>query len=292
MKRFPILGGLLIIPAALMLVAVGCNTGGPKGADKGAAADKGKDKGGDKGGEKGGDKGGAKGKNEPITTPLEATVSGTVKFKGKAPERVDVKALLEHKDADACKKGDTKEQLWIVDNDGGVDNVVISLAPPSGKKFDLDKVKDLSKKTVHLDQPACAYVPHVVALWPEVQPLVAKNTATVNHNVKIEGGPVIGTKDFTILPGKDSGEVWLKGAGETVINTTCSIHQFMNAKIALFTHPYFGVTDAKGKYTIKNVPIDTELTVYMWHESMPSKVEQKKMSFKKGDNTVDLEIGK
>jgi hypothetical protein len=279
MQRFPILGVLLLIPALVLFGAVGCS---PKGGDKGDAKDKG-----DKGTAEKGDKPKEKEKTSAITTPLDATVKGVVKFSGKPPERKEIPALLKHKDAPACMKGDDKEQLWIVDNDGGVANVIISLTPPAGKKFDLsDKLKELSKKTVVLDQPACAYVPHVVALWPETQELVSKNDSPVNHNVKIGGSSFVGPFDFTVLPKNETPKISLKGANTDFMQAECSIHGWMNAKIALFKDPYFAVTNDKGEFTIKNVPIDTELTVYMWHESMPKKMEVEKKTFTKGDNPL------
>ncbi len=284
MKRFPILGVLLLIPALMLFGAVGC-TDKNKGTEKTDAKEK--------TGEKG-DKDKTTVKKQDITTPLEATVKGVVKYKGKPPERKDIAAIKEHKDGPNCMKGDTKEQLWIVDNDGGVANVIISLAPPAGAKFTLDdKLKELSKKTLILDQPACAYVPHVVALWPEVQTLVAKNDSPVNHNVKIVGSELIAAKDYTLLPKDKSPEISFKGAGTDFMRAECSIHTWMSAKIALFPHPYFSVTNDKGEFEIKNVPIDTELTVYMWHESTPSKVEVQKMKFAKGPNDLKtIEIPK
>jgi hypothetical protein len=290
MKRFPILGVLLLIPALILFGAVGCTTkdSGSKTTDKTVVET-------DKSDKEKSDK--VKGAAKDITTPLDATVKGVVKYKGTPPERKEIAAVAQNKqDGPTCMKGDTKDQKWIVDNDGGVANVVISLAPPAGKKFHIDdKLKALYPKDVILDQPFCAYVPHVVALWPAVQTLVAKNDSPLNHNVKVVGGDVLGTKDITLTKGKDSGPFFkemLKDAPESIIHAECSIHTWMNAQIALFKHPYFAVTNGKGEFEIKNVPIDTELTVYMWHESMTGKKKVTEMTFKKGDNelkTIDIE---
>ena len=96
----------------------------------------------------------------------DGKITGTVKFKGEAPKMPLEARIAAHKDAEICMMGkgfEKNEQMWIVDDKGGVANVVISLAAPAGKKF--DKLKDDSafKKGVELDQPHCAYVPHVVA---------------------------------------------------------------------------------------------------------------------------------
>ena len=285
MKRFPILGVLLLIPALLLVGLVGCTSSKDKDKDKDKTTVV-----------TGGEKTGGKKTKETITTALDATVTGTVKFKGKAPEMKPIDALLKHTDYKAvCSKGETTDQTWHVGADGAVANVIIILGPPADKKFDTsDKVKELSKLTRVIDQPFCQYMPHVVGLYQDAQTVMAKNSSTVSHNVKITNGGAA-DRDVNLSPSKDTGEIKFSELNnETLVNAGCSIHTFMQAKIAVFNHPYFGVTDDKGKFEIKNVPIDTELTVYMWHESMgglKSKVEQKKMTFKKGDNSLgELEI--
>lgn len=289
MNRTTLLGMLLLIPAILMFGAVGCtNKAKPKDdVDDEPVAKK---------------KVGVQKKGEEIKEDLDATVSGVVKITGKAPAMPEIDAVKKHGDAAFCLKGDVKEQTWHVNNDGRVANVIIILAPPAGKRFS-DKVNDKVKKEVYLDQPVCQYVPHVTGVYATVQKLVAKNDAPVNHNVKIQAGGDVGTIDINLAPKgkdgtiKDTGPINLAGLGkEKLVDARCSIHTWMNAKIAVFDHPYFGVTNDKGEFKIENVPVNTELTVYMWHESMGDlnkKVEQKqKHTFKKGDNSLgELSIG-
>jgi hypothetical protein len=110
-------------------------------------------------------------------------------------------------------------------------------------------------------------------------------------------GPLLGgTKDLLIPPGGKEDITYKNVTTENLLSVECSIHTWMSAKIALFPHPYFARTNSKGEFEIKNVPVDVELTVYKWHESMgelKSKVEEKKMSFKKGDNDLGtIEVGK
>ena len=82
------------------------------------------------------------------------------------------------------------------------------------------------------------------------------------------------------------------GGGEVVIDASCSMHTWMNCKLALFTHPYCATTKADGSFEIPNVPIDEELTVYLWHEGDPKKVEVQKLTPKKGVNELNLSYGK
>ncbi|MYK42740.1 MAG: carboxypeptidase-like regulatory domain-containing protein [Gammaproteobacteria bacterium] len=45
----------------------------------------------------------------------------------------------------------------------------------------------------------------------------------------------------------------------------CDTHTWMKSYILVFNHPFFVVTDEKGKFTLNNVPVGTH-TVRVWHE--------------------------
>jgi plastocyanin len=285
MKRFPILGVLLLIPALALFGVIGCTNKKEDGSKDGAAKDGAK--------EKGKDGATAKGAAEEITTVTDGTVKGVVIFDGTPPKQEVNKAIAAHKEGPACMKGspiDVQEQTWIVNKDGAVANVVISLAPPKGKKYKVtDALKEPFKEAVIVDQPFCAYRPHVVGVLSGVQPIIWKNHFENNHNVKVDGGPLNGVFNEIITP-KDvkSKPLILKG-GENVYNVTCEMHGFMTGKIAVFPHPYFSVSKEDGSFEIKNVPTDTELTVYTWHEAHPEKAVAEKITLKKGE-TKELKL--
>ena len=44
----------------------------------------------------------------------------------------------------------------------------------------------------------------------------------------------------------------------------------MSARVAVFDHPYFAVTNTNGEFEIKCIPANTDLTLAVWHESMDS----------------------
>ena len=69
----------------------------------------------------------------------------------------------------------------------------------------------------------------------------------------------------------------------------------MTAKAAIFDHPYFAVTNAKGEFEIKDVPAGSELVLCVWHESMdPSSLKGAKkenITLKAGETPVkDIKI--
>jgi len=46
----------------------------------------------------------------------------------------------------------------------------------------------------------------------------------------------------------------------------CDFHRWMRAYIFVMEHPFFAITDAKGRFQIKNLP-PGEYTLATWHES-------------------------
>jgi len=52
-----------------------------------------------------------------------------------------------------------------------------------------------------------------------------------------------------------------------VINVKCKIHPFMSTTMVIFDHPYFGVTNQNGEYTISDIPAGMHI-VRIWHEGI------------------------
>lgn len=275
MKRFPLVATLFLIPALSLLWLAGC-TQPPAGKGKDKDKDKDKD-----------------GKNNTTLIDLkdgDGVIKGIVKIKGTAPDpgKLDMSG---HKDKTKCEAGGekhVKKQQWLVNKDGAVENVVIWLEAPDGKQFKVDnKVREGFKKPAVLDQPYCQYVPRMLAVYADVQPITVKNTAEVTHNVKIEGGAKNGNSNFTMEPkGKDESVGPYKKADP--IPVSCQIHPWMIARIHIFDHPYFAVTKEDGSFEIHNVPVGEELTIVMMHEEAGRHTQ--KLTTKSGANDVKLEL--
>jgi hypothetical protein len=252
-----------------------------------------------------------------VSAPIEAvavgTLTGKVTFEGKPPDRGDLTEVTKiHRDAEYCLGGDTKDPLWIVDANGGVANAVIWLKPPDGKFFSSPVSKQAGVKKVVMDLPHCAFEPHVAAFQPTFYDRVSnqqrktgqvfeiRNSAAINHNVSWYGNRLINPGENWIVRPMGSTVVDAvpcrsNVAGkEDLISISCDIHKWMSAKVAVFDHPYFAVTNAKGEFEIKDIPANTDLTLAVWHESMDSTLlkgaRMQPVILKPGDNTKEIKL--
>jgi hypothetical protein len=243
------------------------------------------------------DIGGAGGKGGGKKTPVaygKATLKGRVRLAGGRPNTAAATAELQEKmrtavpaDAGTCLNPNAdpiekEQQTWRLGNDNGVGNVFVMLRPERNTFFALDDQHDAIKAIKGegmrvIDQPHCAFKPHVNYLVPEYldkdgnkqttgQYLRVLNTSPVGHNTKWgDNTPRNPGSDVTIAARTGQIEIKdLKPSTSPVI-LTCSVHKWMNAYVWVLDHPFVAVTDADGNYEIKNVPVG-KVRVVAWHE--------------------------
>lgn len=165
-----------------------------------------------------------------------------------------------------CAKAVVDNSLIINPRNKGVQNVVVWLVDPNGKALPIHKdLKAIPTKAAVIDQPCCLFEPRATAIRAG-QPLEIHNSAAIAHNALLSG-KTNGSKNILIPPGKK--EIF---QGKTAllpepraISLACNIHGWMGGRIYVFDQPYFAITDADGKYEIKNAPSGNYL-IYMQHE--------------------------
>jgi hypothetical protein len=199
------------------------------------------------------------------------TIKGKVTFEGEAPKNVKVKIDASHKDAEHCLKNHTEDLTWVVDSNKGLANVVVFLKPPAGSVFKVDMSKKTWPEEVVIDQPYCAFLPHVNVIFPEYngqrtgQKFIVKNSAPILHNSRIAGSPFRNPlKNETLSAGKE--KAFELKADNQVIKMNCDAHKWMECFIWAFDHPYAAITKSDGTFEIKNVPLGVDLSVMAWHE--------------------------
>ncbi len=227
------------------------------------------------------------------------TIKGKITLDGPAPPKTEVKMDKQNKDIDHCKKGDTEDLTWVVGKDNGLGNVVVYLKAPAGSFFKVDMSKKSWQDEVVIDQPYCAFLPHVSILFPENdgkrtgQKFIIKNSAPILHNSRYAGSAFKNpAKNYTIPAGKS--ETPELKADTQAITLSCDAHKWMEAYIWAFDHPFAALTKDDGTFEIKNVPTGVDVQVMAWHESdgksSPGK-EIKKGALKDGDS-IEFKVKK
>lgn len=188
-----------------------------------------------------------------------STVTGTITFEGKAPNLPPLKMEADP----ACAKkhsGPVADERLVLGPGNGMANIMVwvSKGLPAGKKYPAPKTPAV------LDQKGCQYVPHVMGVMVGQQYRIL-NSDGILHNVnalpKINRGfnkPMPPTmKETTAQFDKEEG----------IFNIKCDVHPWMNAYVAVFTHPFFSVTGKDGKFTISGLDPGT-YTITAWHERL------------------------
>lgn len=195
------------------------------------------------------------------------TVKGQVIFNGNAPA---AKVLAVQPPAPACvaKNPPLDEVLVVNPKNKGVRWAVVSLGPlEKGKKLPIHKdLQAVPKEAVEIDQPCCAFVPHIVAMR-QGQDIAIKNSAAFLHNANCVGSRKYDNDGFNIAiqPGGKHVPEKKLNAQPLPINLKCTVHPFMQAYIAVFDHPYFAITDADGNFTIPKAPAG-KYRIKVWQE--------------------------
>ena len=198
------------------------------------------------------------------------TLSGTVKFSGKAPA---APKLAVNKDIEYCGQFPLVDESLLVGPEGGLKNVIVTLYLGRGDKAPEvhPSYAELRKMPVSFNNNMCRFDPHV-AIVLTGQTLKVGNKDTVGHNTKVDTftNPPINP----IIPAGSELSHTFAEAERLPAKVSCSIHPWMNSWLVIRDDPYAAVTDENGKFEIKNLPAG-DWTFQLWHEKAGylSKVE-------------------
>jgi len=190
-------------------------------------------------------------------TTSAATVKGTVKLEGVAPEARPINMSADP----ICAKQHREPVLSQdveVDGKGDLGNVIVFVADGlQGQVF------DPPTQPATIDQRGCMYEPHVLAIRAN-QPLDVKNDDPTSHN--IHPLPTNNREwNKSEPPGSRAEETFPRE--EVAIPVKCNIHPWMRGYVAVFKHPFFAVTTKDGSFDLANLPAGT-YTIKAWHEKL------------------------
>jgi len=201
---------------------------------------------------------------------LNATVKGKIIFDGTAPTPKPIPTTSDP----GCKNNTLVAEDTVV-SDGGLENVIIYVSGGdiAGKTF------PTSKEVKTLDQHGCHYVPHALTLQVG-QPLKIVNSDDTAHNIHAWAEVNAPFNESQSSKGVETTKMFDKE--EVLLPVRCDVHNWMNAFIGVFKHPFHTVSGKGGAYELKLTPGTYEITAE--HEKLGS---QKAMITVAADGSVD-----
>jgi len=188
-----------------------------------------------------------------------SSVTGTVVYTGAVPT---LKPIAMDADPVCAKKhtAPVANEMLVLGKGNTMGNIIVwvSKGLPAGKTWPAPTTP------VTLDQNGCQYRPHVMGIMVG-QPYRILNSDGVLHNV--HALPKINAQFNRAMPPtvKEASAKFDKAEG--MFQIKCDVHPWMNAFVGVFSHPFYSVTGADGKFTISGLPPGTyEITA--WHERL------------------------
>lgn len=154
-------------------------------------------------------------------------------------------------------------EMIVAGADGGLANVFVHVKSGLPKKFVVPPAAAAGE--IVLDQKACTYVPHVLAVRVG-QEVTIRNSDPTIHNVN---GRSIANAPFNeATPGLNDVLRRTFLQPEVAVKLKCDIHPWMTAYVGVFSHPYHAVSASDGSFTITGLPESDKYTVEAWHETL------------------------
>ncbi len=207
-----------------------------------------------------------------------ADITGVITLNGTPPAEKEITPLMENPDCAKMHATTPTTHFYVVGPNHELADVVVSLKGVTGKST------GASAPPAVLDQKGCLYTPQILAIQTG-QKLVVKNSDPCLHNVHATptapGNPEsnqvqgIGAADLT----------YTYTQPEMFLKFKCDVHPWMFAWVSVFDSPYFCISGADGKFTIKNVP-PGKYTVAADHRKLGSQTQD--VEVKDSDVTVNF----
>jgi len=206
------------------------------------------------------DPGSSSGVYTTIDDNTAGTITGTVHFAGRPPQRIAIDMAQDP----VCSTAEANYTEQYVTHDGGLGNVFVYVKDGLGNKLYAP-----FQDPVIIDQKGCRFVPHVVGVQAG-QPVKFTNSDPTMHNVHFT--PQISTNQAVDIsqPPNGAGEMRTLPTPEVMIPVRCNNHPWMEAFINVAPNPFFAVSAEDGHFTIKGLPPGT-YTIVAVHEKLGEK---------------------
>jgi plastocyanin len=192
----------------------------------------------------------------PLDPATTGTIVGVVRLEGPVPEQTVLQLSGWSECAAQHPEGNPKAGDVLV-NDGQLQNAMVYVKDGLG-----DRVFAVPTTPAVIDQKGCVFIPRVLGAQTD-QPVQMLNSDPLAHNV--HGTPKNSSGWNFSLGVKGASRTAIITKPEAMIEIKCDIHPWMRAYLGVFDHPYFALSGADGRFTLKDIP-PGEYTIEAWHE--------------------------
>lgn len=167
-----------------------------------------------------------------------------------------------NKDQDTCGKHNLVDETVVVGEGGALQNAVVFIY--TRKALDVHPDYEASaKEAVVLDNKGCRFEPHILAVRTG-QPLQIHNSDPVGHNTN---AAFVQNPTFNqMITSGTPVSITLAKAEPVPAAVACNIHPWMKGHVVVREDPYVGISNDKGEFEIKNIPVGQHEFVF-WHEA-------------------------
>lgn len=191
----------------------------------------------------------------PLDHATTGTIAGVVSLEG-TPAAMSELRLGSDPGCAAQHQGPVLAGDALV-HDGHVEDAFVWLKEGLG-----DRVFAVPAEAVKVDQKGCLYHPRVVGAQVG-QAVAFVNSDPLLHNV--HGTPAAARGWNFGLPVQGARRTIRVDKPEVMISLRCDVHPWMQGWLGVVDHPYFAVTGADGRFTLRDVP-PGDYVVGAWHE--------------------------
>lgn len=193
------------------------------------------------------------------------TITGKITVKGDLPAlKLSIqKGDSSVKDSEVCAATDHFADDLLIDKETmGVANCFVYLYKTPDEINDQGFDKNVK---VYFDQKNCVFKPHALIVRAG-QTVEVLNSDAIAHNSRVTGPNTQANVMVAANTVKGDGvDIPTEDKERLPITVKCDYHPWMTAYWLVVEHPYAAVTNEKGEFTIKNLPVgDHEFRV--WHE--------------------------
>ncbi len=191
------------------------------------------------------------------------TISGSVTYSGQAPK---LKPLSMDADPDCASKHTSPvlPEILVLGSGNAMANIFVRVKSGAPEKPFPAPTVDAT-----INQQGCVYVPHVVGVMVG-QNLKIRNSDGILHNV--HGLPKKNPEYNVAMPKTRKEATRVFNTPEPLFPMKCDVHPWMQAYIAVMTHPYFDVTETDGKFQLSDLPAGA-YEIEAWHEKLGTQIQ-------------------